>query len=111
VTVKETDMSIVEQSYLERTRPLRVDALMWVAQHAGILADGYMVSAGDTHDRRPDAPDFSVGCVQVQGEAGSLRSLVARFDATPYLDRDDAFVEWHAYDEGVLIRFIEEPGR
>ena len=102
-------MSIVEQSHLERTRPQRTDALMWVAQHARILADGYMVSAGETHDRRPDAPDFIIGCVQVQGEAGSLRSLVALFDAMPYLDRDDAcFVEWRAYDEGVLIRFVEE---
>jgi len=97
--------------HMERTRPLRVDALMWIAQHAGILADGYVISAGNTHDPHPDAPQWGIGCVQVQGEAGALSSLVARFDAVRSPERPNGFTEWIAYDEGVRVCFVEDPAK
>lgn len=82
---------------------------MWIAQHAGILADGYNISASDTFDRRPGADANNIGVVCVQGESGGLRSLVAMFDAVRSVDRPNGFVEWVAYDEGVMIKFVEEP--
>lgn len=84
-------------SYLEQTRPQRVDALMWVAEHAGVLADAYSVSV------------TSGGEVHLQGERGGLQSLVARLDAVPNLDRDtEQYREWVTHEDGVRIRFVEE---
>lgn len=101
-------MSIVEhrQTYLEKTRPQRVNALMWIAEHAGILADGYAVSTSGGYF---DDERGLVGDVSVQGERGDLQSLVARLGAVPELDqRDDNYRVWVAFDEGVRIRLIEE---
>lgn len=101
-------MGTVAETYLERTRPARTDALMWVAQHAHLLADGYSINASSGPDDR-ERWGKEIGHVSVQGQHGDLASLIARFDAVPNLDRaDDNYAEWIAYDEGVQIRFVEE---
>lgn len=97
-------------TYLERTRPARTDALMWIAQHAHLLADGYAIGASNGPDARDTYAD-DIGQVSVQGKAGALASLIARFEAVRNPDRSDgAYAEWVAYDEGVQIRFVEERG-
>jgi hypothetical protein len=97
-------MSIVaHDSFDVLSRPSRVNALMWVAEHAGILADGYSVSIVAAY-----VGDEIMGDVSVQGQAGSLQSLVARLDAVRNLEKSGGYSEWVAIEDGVRIRLVEE---
>lgn len=103
-------MSILErapQTYEEKTRPQRVAALMWVAEHAGILADGYAIRISSGPGASKDYAE--VGEVNVQGHRGSLQSLIARLGAVPVVaERDGNYREWVAIEGDVHVRFIEE---
>jgi hypothetical protein len=91
-------------TFVEESRPHRVAALMWVAEHAGILSDGYNVTVGATYDSKAGG---LFGDVSVLGEPGALQALVARLDAVRNLDKDGDWREWVTFEDGVRIRLVE----
>ena len=95
-----------EPSWIERSRPCRVDALMWIAERAFLLADAYAIRASNGFDD----DGTNRGEVVLQGESGSLRSLVERFQAVLAERQSEGYLQWEVVDDGVFVRFIEEAG-
>ena len=90
-------------SWAEQTRPQRVDALMWVAERAHILADAYAVRIGASWQ----GPE-----VTLQGEFRALARLVQMFDAIPDAsNRSESYRCWVATVDGVTVHMIEEAAK